>query len=217
MLELVKSGGWLMAPIILCSIAAMAIIAERLWSLQRERVAPEGLVADVWRLASTGELTEERLQALREGSPLGRILAPGLAGRDLDREVMKESIEEVGRHVVHDLERYLDTLGTIAAIAPLLGLLGTVIGMIDVFAVITAQGVGEPRTLAGGISEALVTTAAGLTVAIPSLLFHRFLRGRVDELVVAMEQEALRMVGALQELRPGRSGDGNTVAAGGGE
>lgn len=217
MLELVKSGGWLMAPIILCSIAAMAIIAERLWSLQRERVAPEGLVADVWRWASTGELTEERLQALREGSPLGRILAPGLAGRDLDREVMKESIEEVGRHVVHDLERYLDTLGTIAAIAPLLGLLGTVIGMIDVFAVITAQGVGEPRTLAGGISEALVTTAAGLTVAIPSLLFHRFLRGRVDELAVAMEQEALRMVGALQELRPARSGDGNTVAAGGGE
>ena len=217
MLELVKSGGWLMAPIILCSIAAMAIIAERLWSLQRERVAPEGLVTDVWRWASTGELTEERLQALREGSPLGRILAPGLAGRDLDREVMKESIEEVGRHVVHDLERYLDTLGTIAAIAPLLGLLGTVIGMIEVFAVITAQGVGEPRTLAGGISEALVTTAAGLTVAIPSLLFHRFLRGRVDELVVAMEQEALRMVGALQELRPARSGDGNTVAAGGGE
>lgn len=209
MLELVKSGGWLMAPIILCSIAAMAIIAERLWSLQRERVAPEGLVADVRQWASTGELTEERLQALREGSPLGRILAPGLDGRDLDREVMKEGIEEVGRHVVHDLERYLNTLGTIAAIAPLLGLLGTVIGMIDVFAVITVQGVGEPRALAGGISQALVTTAAGLTVAIPSLLFHRFLRGRVDELVVAMEQEALRMVGALQELHPGRTGAGD--------
>lgn len=217
MLELVKSGGWLMAPIVLCSIAAMAIVAERLWSLQRERVAPEGLVADVWRWAGAGELTEERVQALREGSPLGRILAPGLAGRDLDREIMKESIEEVGRHVVHDLERYLGALGTIAAITPLLGLLGTVIGMIDVFAVITAQGVGEPRALAGGISEALITTAAGLTVAIPSLLFHRFLRGRVDELVVTMEQEALRMVGALQELRPGRSGAGDTVMAGGGE
>ena len=204
MLELVKSGGWLMAPIILCSIAAMAIIAERLWSLQRARVAPGDLVAQVWRWASRGELTQERMQALQQGSALGRILASGLASRDLDREIMKESIEDVGHHVVRELERYVDTLGTIAAITPLLGLLGTVIGMIKVFAVITAQGVGEPRVLAGGISEALVTTAAGLTVAIPSLLFHRFFRVRVDELVVTMEQEALRMVGALQELRSGR-------------
>ena len=208
MLELVKSGGWLMAPIILCSIAAMAIVGERLWSLQRGRVVPEGLVDHVWQWARTGELTEERMQALREGSPLGRILASGLAGCDLGREIMKESIEEAGRHVAHDLERYLDTLGTIAAITPLLGLLGTVIGMIDVFAVVTAQGVGEPRVLAGGISEALVTTAAGLTVAIPALLFHRFLRGRVDELVVTMEQEALKMTRALGELRSYRSGAG---------
>ena len=204
MLELVKSGGWLMAPIILCSIAAMAIIVERLWSLQRERVVPEDLVARAWQWASTGALTEERMQALREGSPLGRILAACLASRHLDRELMKEYIEEVGRHVAHELERYLNALGTIAAITPLLGLLGTVIGMIKVFAVITAQGVGEPRVLAGGISEALVTTAAGLTVAIPSLLFHRMLRGRVDALVVTMEQEALRMVGALQNLRSER-------------
>ena len=204
MLELVKSGGWLMAPIILCSVAAMAIIVERLWSLQRERVVPEDLVARAWQWASTGALTEERMQALREGSPLGRILAACLASRHLDRELMKEYIEEVGRHVAHELERYLNALGTIAAITPLLGLLGTVIGMIKVFAVITAQGVGEPRVLAGGISEALVTTAAGLTVAIPSLLFHRTLRGRVDELVVTMEQEALRMVGALQNLRSER-------------
>ena len=203
MLELVKSGGWLMAPIILCSIAAMAIIVERLWSLQRERVVPEDLVARAWRWVTTEELTDERIQALREGSPLGRVLAAGLDSRDLDRELMKESVEEVGRHVVHELERYLNALGTIAAITPLLGLLGTVIGMIKVFAVITAQGVGEPRLLAGGISEALITTAAGLTVAIPSLLFHRVLRGRVDALVVTMEKEALRMVGALQALRSG--------------
>jgi biopolymer transport protein ExbB len=209
MLELVKSGGWLMAPIILCSIAAMAIIVERLWSLQRERVVPEDLVAHAWQWATTGELTEERIQALREGSPLGRILAAGLASRDLDREFMKESVEEVGRHVAHELERYLSALGTIAAITPLLGLLGTVIGMIKVFAVITAQGVGEPRMLAGGISEALITTAAGLTVAIPSLLFHRVLRGRVDELVVTMEQKALELMGALQNLRWDRSGAGD--------
>ena len=204
MLELVKSGGWLMAPIILCSIVAMAIIVERLWSLQRERVVPEDLVARAWQWASTGALTEERIQALRDGSPLGRILAACLASRHLDRELMKEYIEEVGRHVAHELERYLNALGTIAAISPLLGLLGTVIGMIKVFAVITAQGVGEPRVLAGGISEALITTAAGLTVAIPSLLFHRMLSGRVDALVVTMEQEALRMVGALQNLRSER-------------
>ena len=203
MLELVKSGGWLMAPIILCSIAATAIIVERLWSLQRERVVPEDLVARAWRWVMSEELTDERMQALREGSPLGRVLAAGLDSRHLDHALMKESVEEVGRHVVHELERYLNALGTIAAITPLLGLLGTVIGMIKVFAVVTAQGVGEPRLLAGGISEALITTAAGLTVAIPSLLFHRVLRGRVDALVVTMEKEALRMVGALQALRSG--------------
>ena len=210
MLELVKSGGWLMAPIILCSIAAMAIIVERLWSLRRERVVPEDLVALAWQWVMAEELTGERIHALREGSPLGRILAAGLDSRDLDRELMKESIEEVGRHVVHELERYLNALGTIAAITPLLGLLGTVIGLIKVFAVITAQGVGEPRVLAGGISEALITTAAGLTVAIPSLLFHRVLRGRVDALVVTMEKEALRMVAALQALRSDGGGTGGS-------
>lgn len=204
MLELVHSGGWLMVPIILCSIAATAIVGERLWSLQPDRVAPAGLVARVWELVLAGELTEERVQELHRESPLGRILAAVLRSGDLDREAMKESIEDAGRLVVHELKRYLDTLGTIAAITPLLGLLGTVIGMIRVFGAITVQGVGEPRLLAGGISEALVTTAAGLTVAIPSLLFHRFLRGRVDELVLKMEQEALELVGALQAWRSGR-------------
>ncbi len=204
MLELVQSGGWLMAPILLCSVAAMAIIVERLWSLQRERVVPADLATRAWEWARAGTLTEERIQALREGSPLGRILAAVLASRHLDREMTKEYIEEVGRHVAHELDRYLNALGTIAAISPLLGLLGTVIGMIKVFAVITAQGVGEPRVLAGGISEALVTTAAGLTVAIPSLLFHRVLRGRVDELVVTMEREALKLVGGLERLRSER-------------
>ena len=205
MLELVQSGGWLMAPILLCSVAAMAIIVERLWSLQRERVVPAEQAARAWEWVRTGTLTEERIEALREGSPFGRILAAVLASRHLDREMMKEYIEEVGRHVAHELDRYLNALGTIAAISPLLGLLGTVIGMIKVFAVITAQGVGEPRVLAGGISEALVTTAAGLTVAIPSLLFHRVLRGRVDELVVTMEREALKLVGALERLRSDRA------------
>ena len=200
MLELLMSGGWLMAPIVLCSIAAVAIIAERLWVLQRERVAPAGLAANVWQWATDRELTGTRMQALRRESPLGRILARVLANRDLGREIMKERVEDIGRGVIHELERYLNMLGTIAAVTPLLGLLGTVIGMIKVFGVITAQGVGDPGVLAGGISEALITTAAGLTVAIPSLLFHRYFRGRVDELAVTMEQEALKMVEALHDL-----------------
>jgi biopolymer transport protein ExbB len=197
LLELVEAGGWLMAPILLCSVIATAIIAERFWTLQTKRIAPKNLVVNVWQWARSGHLTEERIRMLRKGSPLGRILAAGLANRHLDRELMKEGIEDVGRHVIHDLERYLNALGTIASITPLLGLLGTVIGMIKVFSVITTQGIGDPGVLAGGISEALITTAAGLTVAIPSLMFHRYFRGRVDELVVTMEQEALKMVEAL--------------------
>ncbi len=197
MLELVKAGGWLMVPILLCSVVAMAIIVERFWTLQTKRIAPNNLVVQVWQWAKGGHLNEERIRTLRKGSPLGRILAAGLANRHLDRELMKEGIEDVGRHVIHDLERYLNALGTIASITPLLGLLGTVIGMIKVFSVITTQGVGDPGVLAGGISEALITTAAGLTVAIPSLMFYRYFRGRVDELVVTMEQEALKMVEAL--------------------
>ena len=197
MLELVKAGGWLMVPILLCSVIAMAIVAERFWTLQRKRITPGNLVVQVWQWAKSGSLDDDRIRALRKSSPLGRILAAGLVNRDASRAMMKESIEDVGRHVVHDLDRYLNTLGTIASITPLLGLLGTVIGMIKVFAVITTQGVGNPGILAGGISEALITTAAGLTVAIPTLMFHRYFRGHVDELVVTMEQEALKMVEAM--------------------
>lgn len=201
MLELVKAGGWVMVPIILCSVVAMAIVAERFWTLRKSRVAPGNLVLQVWQWAKGGHLTEERMRALRNATPLGRILAVGLANRHQDREVMKERIEEVGRHVVHSLERYLNTLGTIASISPLLGLLGTVLGMIKVFTVISTQGVGDPGALAAGISEALITTAAGLFVAIPSLMFYRYFRGRIDSLVLTMEQEALKLVEAFQGLR----------------
>ena len=197
MLEMVKAGGWVMLPILLCSVVACAIIAERFWTLRRKRIAPENLVVQIWNLARNGQLGEDRVRALRRSSPLGRILAAGLVNMNHSRELMKESIEDVGRHVVHDLERYLNTLGTIAAITPLLGLLGTVLGMIRVFTVITTEGVGNPGVLAGGIAEALITTAAGLIVAIPSLLFYRYFRGRVDELVVTMEQEAIKLVEAL--------------------
>ena len=205
MLELIKAGGFIMWPILLCSIIALAISAERFWSLQAKRVTPQNLVAQVWQWDKVGHLDAKRIQDLRLASPLGRVLAAGLVNRRHEREIMKESIEEVGRHVAHDLDRFLNTLGTIASITPLLGLLGTVIGMIKVFAVITAQGVGDPAVLAGGISEALITTAAGLTVAIPSLMFYRFFRGRVDELIVSMEQEAIKMVEVMHGQRENES------------
>nr|VFJ62443.1 MAG: biopolymer transport protein ExbB [Candidatus Kentron sp. DK]VFJ67353.1 MAG: biopolymer transport protein ExbB [Candidatus Kentron sp. DK] len=197
MFELIKAGGFVMLPILLCSVVAVAIIAERFWTLRKRRIAPGNLVLDVWQRAKKGRLNEEYLHLLRANSPLGQVLAAGLVNRRHSREIMKESIEEAGRHVVHRLDQYLNTLGTIAAIAPLLGLLGTVIGMIKVFAVITTQGIGDPGVLASGISEALITTAAGLTVAIPSLIFYRYFRGKVEDLVVTMEQEALKMVEAL--------------------
>ena len=201
MFELVKAGGLLMLPLIACSIVAMGIIIERLWMLRTNRVVPENLVAQVWQVHRKSQLSNSHISAIKEASPLGRILAAGLANRRYSREVMKEAIEEVGRQVVHELERFLNTLGTIASIAPLLGLLGTVIGMIKVFSAITSAGVGDPTVLAGGISEALITTATGLAVAIPSLMFHRYLTGRVDMLVVKMEEEALKMVEVMKGER----------------
>jgi biopolymer transport protein ExbB len=211
-LELVKAGGWLMLPIIACSVLALAIIAERFWTLQRRRVVPKHLVAQVWNLHRHGKLDAAQLSKLRGGSPLGRILAAGLMNRHHAREIMKESIEEAGRQVVHTLERYLNTLGTVASITPLLGLLGTVIGMIKVFSAIMSHGVGDPGVLAGGISEALITTAAGLSVAIPSLMFHRYFVGRVDELVIHMEDEALKMVEVMHGRRES-DGNGNGESA----
>jgi biopolymer transport protein ExbB len=193
-LELVQSGGWLMVPILLCSVAAVAIIIERLWYLRKKRIAPPQLVAQVQQALARKELTADQIAAVGKTSPLGRILAVGLLNMERDREVMKDAIEEVGRHIVHELGRYLNTLGTIAAITPLLGLLGTVIGMIQVFAAITSFGVGDPTVLAGGISQALITTAAGLSIGIPALMFHRYFRGRVNELTVEMEQQALHLV-----------------------
>ncbi|PLX62491.1 MotA/TolQ/ExbB proton channel family protein [Sedimenticola selenatireducens] len=201
MFELVKAGGILMLPIIACSIVAMAIIIERLWALRSKRVIPNNLVAQIWQLHSKGQLTNAHVVTVKEGSPLGRILAAGLANRQHTKIVMKEAIEEVGRQVVHELERYLNTLGTIASIAPLLGLLGTVIGMIKVFAAIMTAGVGNPTVLAGGISEALITTAAGLSVAIPSRMFHRYFGGKVERLVIKMEEQALKMVEVMQGER----------------
>ena len=211
MFEIIKAGGWLMAPLILCSIVAVAIVTERLWTLQTQRVAPEHLAAQVWNWLKNGELDDERLQALRANSPLGRILAAGLAQRHAARETMNEAIEDSGRHVVHELDRYLITLGTIATISPLLGLLGTVLGIMRVFAAISASGLGNPAALAGGISEALTTTVAGLAVAVPAYIMHRYLRGKVDDLVVRMERETLRLVNAVCEARKAPAAGGRTL------
>jgi biopolymer transport protein ExbB len=163
MVEIVKSGGWLMLPIILCAIVAMGIILERFWTLQQKRVIPEDLTSKVWGWVKKDQLDQKQIQTLHQGSALGQILAAGLINRDRDRVVLKDAIEDTGRHVVHELERC----------------------------------VGNPTVLAGGIAEALITTAAGLTVAIPALIGYRYYRSRVDTLVVDMEKEAIKLVEAL--------------------
>jgi biopolymer transport protein ExbB len=199
--ELIRSGGWLMWPIVVCSILALAIIVERCWSLRRSVVAPRDLMSEIQGMTLGDRLTNEQINSVRETSALGQILAAGLSRQTQQAFLVKDAIEEAGGHVVHELERYLNALGTIAATTPLLGLLGTVIGMIKVFSAITAVGVGDPQVLAGGISEALITTAAGLSVGIPSLMFHRYFLGKVNELTVAMEQDALRFMEVLQSGR----------------
>ncbi len=201
MFEIIKSGGWTIWPIILCSVAALAIIGERFWSLQQKYVAPPNLLAQVQQLLKRNELEPSHLAALRDSSPLGKILAAGLTNRDHEREILKEAIENAGRHAVPELERYLRTLGSIAAISPFLGLFGTVIGMIQMFSGIGQHGVGDPSIVAEGIAVALINTAAGLAVAIPSLLFYRYFRGRVNDLLIEMEEEAVKLVEILHGER----------------
>ncbi len=196
-----RAGGWLMWPIVLCSVVATALVIERALTLRRARIMPRGLVARIWQLHRQGRLNAENIELIRTGSPLGRMLAAGLANRNHSREVMKEALTDAGRHVVADLERYLNALATIAAVSPLLGLLGTVVGMIKMFTVIMNAGVGNPALLAGGISTALLTTAGGLFVAIPTLLFHRYFEAKVDRLALDMEAQALRLVEVLKGER----------------
>jgi biopolymer transport protein ExbB len=205
-LEIILAGGWLMAPILLCSTLSVAIIIERFWTLRKKKVIPDGLGATVEDWAARHELDQRHINQLRVESPLGRIYAAALTNRKRPREIIKEAVEDTGRHVVHDLERFLNTLGTIAGISPLLGLLGTVIGMIEVFSAIMINGVGDANVLAGGISQALITTAAGLTVAIPSYFFYRFFRGTVAEYVIAMEEKAISLIDCIER--------GNTASTG---
>lgn len=196
------AGGWAMVPILICSAVALAIILERFWSLRQKTVAPPELGEQVRTWARTRKLDPSHIDTLSKNSPLGELLAAALSVRNRSREIIKERIEDAGRHVVHRLERYLNTLGTIALISPLLGLLGTVIGLIRMFLAVMVHGIGNAQQMAGGIGEALVCTATGLVVAVPAYIFHRYFRSRVSGLVVVMEKEAIALLDELAAQQP---------------
>lgn len=197
MKELVFAGGWMMIPLMIASVLAVAISIERFWTLRSDKIAPKHLLAQVWSWIKNEELDAAKLKQLKEESHLGAILAAGLANSKHGRDITKEAIEQAASKAVHEMERFLTALGTIAAVTPLMGLLGTVLGMISVFNEIMAQGTGNAGVLAGGISEALITTAAGMIVAIPSLIFYRIFERRIDEIINFMEQEAVKLVDVL--------------------
>ncbi len=201
MLEIISAGGWLMLPILLCSVAVIGISIERYVALNPKKIAPRNLLAQVWSWIKGNQLDAGKIKELKADSALGQILAAGLANSRHGRDVMKDSIQEAANQVIHDMERFVGALGTIAAVAPLIGLLGTVFGMIEVFSAIMQQGVGNAGVLAGGISKALITTAAGLCVAIPAMMLHRFYARRIDSLAVVMEQDAIKLVDALHSER----------------
>ena len=197
MLELVKAGGWPMIPLLLLSAIALAIIVERAWTLRRKAVLPPDLGNEVRAWAVRGNLDPAHIESLRATSPLGALLAAALDVRHRPRDQIRERIEDIGRHLVHRMERYLNTLGTISAAGPLLGLFGTVVGMIQMFLGILDHGIGDVNQLAGGIGKALVCTAAGMVVAIPALMAHRWFRGRIAEYIVDMEHEAIQLLDAI--------------------
>jgi biopolymer transport protein ExbB len=198
-LELIKAGGWVMVPILLLAVVALAIIIERFWTLRSKEVLPPGLGAEVCEWARGRQLDPKHIEVLRRNSPLGEILAAALDMRYRPREMIKERVEDVGRHVMHQMERFMNTLGTIASVSPLLGLLGTVFGMIQMFLKILTTGVGDVNQLAGGIGQALISTAGGLCVAIPAVMFHRYFRGRIAEFVVEMEKQAIALLDTIDE------------------
>ena len=200
MLSIIEAAGWPIWPLILCSIIALAIIGERMWTLRRNLVVPRELLARVVQEHRQNGVTPEMVNRLVEHSPLGQVFAAALRNFSSSAAVMKEAIEEAGRAVAIELERFLTTLGTIAAIGPLLGLFGTVIGMIEIFGSQTPQG-GNPLVLAHGISIALYNTAFGLVVAVPSMIFYRYYRAKVDAMLVDMELQAIKLVEILHGER----------------
>lgn len=203
MIELVKAGGWPMIPLLLLSFVALGIIVERFWSLRRSVILPPGLGDEVRQWAKRGgTLERQHIDALRATSPLGALLAAALDVRNKSRDAIRERVEDTGRHLVHKMEKYLNTLGTIAATGPLLGLFGTVVGMIEMFLGILDHGIGDVDQLAGGIGKALICTAAGMIVAVPALMFHRYFRGRIASYIVDMEHEAMQLLDVLETREP---------------
>lgn len=200
MLSLIEAAGWPVWPIIFASIIAVGIIGERLWSLRRSVVVPKDLLPRVLNEYKRSGVTKEMIDKLKQHSPLGQIFAAGLQNETSSREIMKESIEEAGRVVTHDLDRYLTTLGTIAALSPLMGLFGTLVGMIEIFGSNSPTG-SNPAQLAYGISVALYNAAFGILVAIPSMIFYRHFRAKVDGLAIEMELQALKLVEIVQGAR----------------
>ncbi len=205
MLELLSTGGWLIWPILLCSIAALAIVIDRFRYLRADIVMPPGLYERIEKLIQDRKITNAHLRTLAKQSPLGSIFSTAITHAHLKKSELKAAVEDSGRHQVHEMGKYLNTLGSIAAITPLLGLLGTVVGMIKVFAAITVVGVGQPQELAEGISQALVTTASGLTVAIPALLFYRHFKAHIQTLSIDMEREVLRLFSLIERTRANES------------
>ena len=202
MFSIILAAGWPIWPLLFASIVAVALIIERLIALRRAKVMPEGLLQQAVGEYRQGKLNKEKLDALESASPLGRILAAGLRNVKSSREVMRESIEEAGGMAAHELERYLTTLGTIASISPLMGLFGTIVGMIEIFGSQAPTG-SNPVQLAHGISIALYNTGFGLVIAIPSMIFWRHFRGQVNGYVVEMQQQAVRLVKVLHGERKG--------------
>lgn len=200
MLSLIEAAGWPVWPIIFASIIAVGIIGERMWSLRRGVVVPRDLLPRVLNEYKRSGVTQEMIKKLQQHSPLGRIFAAGLQNETSTREIMKESIEEAGRVVTHDLDRNLTTLGTIAALSPLMGLFGTLVGMIEIFGSNSPTG-SNPAQLAYGISVALYNAAFGILVAIPSMIFYRHFRAKVDALTIEMELQALKLVEIVQGAR----------------
>jgi biopolymer transport protein ExbB len=198
--SIIKAAGWPIWPLIFASVIAIAFIVERFISLNRSKVLPPNLLDEVLTLHRNRQATPEMIQKLEANSPLGQVLATGLRHELSTRESMKEAIEETGRAVAHKLGRFLSALGTIASVAPLMGLFGTVVGMIEIFGAQGPSGT-NPQMLAQGISIALYNTALGILVAIPALIAYRYFRSRVDEYLVDMEQQAVRLVDTIRGNR----------------
>ncbi len=199
MYQFVMKGGYLMYPIMLCSIITMAILFERLFALRRSRIIPERFIVEVSDLVRQQRMEDAMTQCRLNNSSIARVLMAGISRHNKPRQQVKEAIEDVGRIEAAVLERFLTILGTIAGIAPLLGLLGTVTGMIKAFNVISHAGIGNPQMLAGGISEALITTAAGLSVAIPAFVFYKLLRSRVDKRILRMERVSIEVLDLIDQ------------------